>query len=852
MNNKKTLCAPTSENIVTIEEHIKKSEVFISNGSVIKFDYVLSDKASKSKLLKAAKRIPIAVEENSTSKNLIFSAGAWYHTVLPSIKYFEDVHQDARECLIGDDYTIKVGGVKLGKESNGKHVNTQIVFFANREKIVCHLYNTTQLILINGNGHEKFVDLFLRPFFETVINDCLETIEIFNDEVITKLGPKTVKRSSIKLKRSTAYPCHNCSYAAKSVAGLTKHKKIEHITNLNLSKKQLEPRHSTRNNSVENIMLEDISITDLDKSGVKTIEESSLKYSCDVCKFTTMNKKSIDDHIKMKHETNNDEEVKYMCTICHHEFIEAEVFDSHLKTHELIQDKTELEFQELENLIHCQIIDYNRSYFMDCHKCKFKGETENQLNAHIQTVHTNPVTVMSEAANFEQNVVINPQYKCNFCDHTTETIEQIWNHKLAKHTEQGLDLNNMDKNKTQNLGIVLVENFNDLVEEVLNMKRTMKDIIGQLIDEFEDNMSNMREENTKSMTNTAKNLQNIQNKIDVLISRTNTTHQQSAASSNNSPKSSNIFSSTTSKSNEAQSTQNSYAENKHVGSKSSESKKKTNFQRRPKVLMVGDSVAHNTNFRIVEKVTNSTIKTAKAYSSVLDEKARFKHSNMTKIVKEELEKSDFDHLVIAAPTVDITNLNTKVAKHEDLEEPFKTKIETSCRNIFNIAENAIKNNPELKRVTIMDHPPRFDTAKEDPLSLKPKLAHYANNCLQKLWVESSYNENIMVGNHTLDCSDVAQRERFTDDRSRKYDGIHMYGSSGKLAYTDSLVNILLSSLETSSSLSSRTIPANNYHTQCPQTRYMEKQKKLYSSVVRENITVKTQNRFSPLSGHMGN
>ena len=139
MNDKKTLCAPTSQNIVTIEEHIKKSEVFISNGSVIKFDYILSDKASKSKLLKAAKRIPIAVEENSTSKNLIFSAGAWYHTVLPSIKYFEDVHQDARECLIGDDYTIKVGGVKLGKESNGKHVNTQIVFFANREKIVCHL-----------------------------------------------------------------------------------------------------------------------------------------------------------------------------------------------------------------------------------------------------------------------------------------------------------------------------------------------------------------------------------------------------------------------------------------------------------------------------------------------------------------------------------------------------------------------------------------------------------------------------------------------------------------------------------------------------------------------------------------
>ena len=268
--------------------------------------------------------------------------------------------------------------------------------------------------------------------------------------------------------------------------------------------------------------------------------------------------------------------------------------------------------------------------------------------------------------------------------------------------------------------------------------------------------------------------------------------------------------------------------------------------------MVGDSVAHNTNFRIVEKITKSTIKTAKAYSSALDDKARFKHCNITKVVQEELEKSDFDHLVIAAPTVDITNLDTKAADSEELKEPFKTKIEMSCRNIFKVAENAIKSNSKLIKVTIMDHPPRFDTAKEDPFSLKPKLAHYANNFLQTLWVESTHKENIMVGSHTLDCSAVAQMERFTDERSGRYDGIHMYGSSGKLAYTDSLSNILLSSLETSSPSFIRAIPANNYHTQCPQTRYMEKQKQLYSTVVRGNGPVKTQNRFAPLSGHMGN
>ena len=157
--------------------------------------------------------------------------------------------------------------------------------------------------------------------------------------------------------------------------------------------------------------------------------------------------------------------------------------------------------------------------------------------------------------------------------------------------------------------------------------------------------------------------------------------------------------------------------------------------------MVGDSVAHNTNFRIVEKVTNSTIKTAKAYSSTWNERARFKHSNVTKVVKDELEKSNFDHLVIAAPTVDITNLNTKNANKEDSIEPFKSEIEDSCINLFKVAENALENNLELKKVTILEHPPRFDTFREDPISLKPKLANYANNFFQQLWV----NQNIMNG-----------------------------------------------------------------------------------------------------------
>ena len=107
--------------IISIEDHVKLSEVHRNQDAGRTFDYKLSDKASKSKILKAARRNPLEMEENSTSTNLVFSAGAWYHVVLPASNYFNDVKEE-KTCRIGD-YSVKIGGIKLGKEVNRKHVD---------------------------------------------------------------------------------------------------------------------------------------------------------------------------------------------------------------------------------------------------------------------------------------------------------------------------------------------------------------------------------------------------------------------------------------------------------------------------------------------------------------------------------------------------------------------------------------------------------------------------------------------------------------------------------------------------------------------------------------------------------
>ena len=81
MNNmtrsQKTTSAPSNEAIITIDDHVRCSDIFKQSEGSRTFEYKLDDKATKAKLIKAAKRSFI-VEVNSTSCNLVFNAGAWH------------------------------------------------------------------------------------------------------------------------------------------------------------------------------------------------------------------------------------------------------------------------------------------------------------------------------------------------------------------------------------------------------------------------------------------------------------------------------------------------------------------------------------------------------------------------------------------------------------------------------------------------------------------------------------------------------------------------------------------------------------------------------------------------------
>ena len=114
--------------------------------------------------------------------------------------------------------------------------------------------------MVNGHGYENFVEIFLKPVFESKVQSCLQEIKTLNAEVIHKFGAKTVKRADIKLKKNLSLPCNKCEFTSKTQLTFNKHKNNEHTS-------VLGPIESTRNNYlVSSMMLDDMTTEEMDKS----------------------------------------------------------------------------------------------------------------------------------------------------------------------------------------------------------------------------------------------------------------------------------------------------------------------------------------------------------------------------------------------------------------------------------------------------------------------------------------------------------------------------------------------------------------------------------------------------------
>ena len=134
------------------------------------------------------------------------------------------------------------------------------------------------------------------------------------------------------------------------------------------------------------------------------------------------------------------------------------------------------------------------------------------------------------------------------------------------------------------------------------------------------------------------------------------------------------------------------------------------------------------------------------------------------------------------------------------------------------------------------------------MGLKPTLALLFNNTITFLWMDSTVKEKIFIGNHNIECTGAIKESRYRQTKSGKYDGIHLYGSSGRKAYTLSVLSILKAANVTSSE--------HDYHNSCAQFKYQNKQHRQSGKSAKygdrkamkgqQPYIVPTNNRFSRL------
>ena len=237
----------------------------------------------------------------------------------------------------------------------------------------------------------------------------------------------------------------------------------------------------------------------------------------------------------------------------------------------------------------------------------------------------------------------------------------------------------------------------------------------------------------------------------------------------------------------------------------------------PKILFIGDSITSSADLSLISDVTQSKIVTARAYCAKYDNEtneakgpAHYPQKNFLNVVPTEAIKDTFDHLIIQAGATDITNLKTNVNPEKNIEY-YKQETVISAKNTFSSAVLALQHQPSLKSVLIMKQTPRYDPLDVDPLSLKPALSQLFNNTLVEEWMSYPQKERIFVGSHNIDCSGAVQAARYRHTQSGRFDGVHLYGTTGSKAYTQSMLNIMQSA-----SLISKD---DLYHATCPQTRH---------------------------------
>ena len=850
--------------------HVDHEEI---DGGVIKeegraFRYTLNQKKAKAKLLKGAKRNNLNVEIRPGCVNLRFNGGAYFQIVLPLLREWK---MKCNETVNINEVKAKIVEVDAGMENSLKHVDTKLTLMVNDDRYVLHAYNGTQNLMVQGRNYENFAVNYLEPFFTEKIKSEGETIAKFNDNVKDALGgAKPLKKT---------YNCPQCDIKSSTNSDHKLHMKTCHTKpGLNSPHKSKIIRVNNEDNTISNkIEIKAIKMMEIgtEKEDLPKICSQNLLpqlpivedlQSCYNCDFDTESVSDLNKHMQIVHgneeniENITDEEPPntidtvqiieenksidnlLTCETCSLSFKRELEFNNHLTSHEtphIFQcEKCQNTFHsDLDFEWHKETSHNEETVAYKCKKCDFIGQTQKDLNTHIQSIH---MLTMVNIGTTDQIILA-----CDICEYKCKLNIQLKRHMKIKHTEEpNHTYKEYIKDEMETMRKELkeaFETFADLVGEVISAhKDDTNEKLGTLADAVHKFGAKIVKTETRSKQANGK--MKVLEKPVIKANATKDIRKLNSATPAGPPP---VIPSPPTPPAPSAPTPMPWSSSPRPG-RPSQSRKSTKFLRKFKTLYVTDSVGSSVSLREIELEQGCRIKTARAYTSVHNSMAKWPKLNFTDVVNDSLKnpgREDIEVLVMSAPTVDVTNQNTHIEQTASNKNRLENEVRLSSNNMFSLAETALSETPNLEKVILMEHPPRFDLPDVDPHAVKPNLAKLANITLGQYWLNSPLKDKIIIGRHNLDSPGVGATHyrRYQSKLTGRYDGVHLYGQTGLTDYTRSVNNILALALHTQKQYYAASELGQNKsenHTNCPQAIY---QRKKYHE------SVQISNRFDVLN-----
>ena len=823
---------------------VEKNILGIGDDNPRLFNFKLDLKATKSKLLKGAKRIPFEVIPRQKCINLDFSDGAFKLTVMVLLNIWFNCFKDG-EIFKFKDREMKILELKQGFDEDNKHVDTKIVMVDGPHKLTLHVYNSTQKINVAGKGHDSFVKEVLVPYFSNQVASLKNDIAQYNKKVIETLSsnvPK-VKRSDVKFKAlsGSLSSCNKCNFSCKSKIQLIKHKSNVHSNSFNIrtrnqsTTEELEgPKHSTRENSMSEVMNEDISIAAIEtevliedisvaaierektEDNIPLIENENTAEPNDVNvsktdyskKEESMNigktedSKSEDTILRNEgtskvqntlveeiiEETvdkavNNDGEgIVFKCDVCEVSFPKIEILNTHIKIH--LNERVVQNSSILNNIdkIYCDV-------------CSFKAKNDEEMLVHIGNGHLKEVSVICgvcaesfdtkqactthmeghHISNLNEDPVLT--FPCDECNCMFLKISILKAHKAEIH-----GTNDLEKT-TENVN----SDYDYLKRKIDSSLKILNENIDSSI-----NSLNEKFDSSLDMLHIIVNKQSeiilqLEEKVKTLSSQVkqqtnNSKGQQQHPVLNQQGGSNHHIGPTRQEAPVQQHVPTQQGPpSQHIppqhGASSQESASKA------KMLIVGTSLNRKLHQQVIKNVTDCDVTFKEAFTVDHDENAFYPDKNFFKVVPQELQKEDFSVLVLSCGPNEISNLDTTLNYRENIDE-WRNKVGQSSVKMFQLAEWCLQKYSSLKSVVIVKRPPRYDNR------IKAHLSEYANAILDEM-MKKSGNKNICVSRQKLSCDGYVRMQRFGNPSYNNYDGIHMRGKLAVQHMTMTFINMMV-------------------------------------------------------------